>query len=702
MIGKSKSTGRARLYAPFILAFFVFFAVIGAEYLIIQSLIDRYHQGEIAMYHEAMSIIIDNIDRYEIETGSSISRESHRLIASMNPAAMNNSLIQIIHDSIDYTDFLERKFTGGLSVIPLGFENTIIETSVGKTRNGEIVVLESHEYMNMAIKDLEKIAAGLIIVLIAMIIITVVPGSLLIESLARRSFMMNSLAPASVSGVKDKDVLLAGMQNSSEVAFLITSPAGIILSASPSCTELLEIGKNHQGLPFTSLTVLPAEVRKKNPSSFWRASRKSVTIQSMNSSRKDCLMEVHPFYREEKVVSVLFLFIPLLTGEFPQISEPAVSGDVPDSVSSRAKTHLVKSLIHDMNNHISGIIGVASVEIETSSAYGVRNPFNSILDSAEKIAALCSDLQTTVTGGKNRQLRDLLQEMGLIAEVLRKILPERVEIEVTGSCSAWIKADGEFLREFFYGLALNSTAIMNGEGRIRIDVSEKIPISGNSVGAFFPGDKVCIRYSDGFIMPVALRDILSNRNYSVSDVERQYGATIGNGYKALNKLDGSIVFERGSGETILCLLLDGYEPTVVGGDGCSVPSRSSDTPGLSILVADDVDIVLSSVSEYLENSGMVVTRAKDGNRVMELLREGSFDAAVLDLNMPGVPTPGIVRYCQTSKPEMAVVITSGFDAPQGVRDLIIAPSTDYLHKPHNPEALIEMIFSLIGRLKEGI
>ncbi len=645
-----------------------------------------------------MGLIIYNIDRYEIETGNSIFNDNQGMPAIVSSIGMNNSFIQIIPDSIDYPAFLQTKLAEGLSLTPMEYGNTIIETSVGKTQNGEIVLLEAHEHLNPVIKDLEKIASGLLIVLFAMIIIALVPGSILIESLARRSTMMNSLAPASTTG--SNDILRAGLESSSGVAFLITSPAGIIVSTCSSCLELLGIEKLSEGLSFASLTALPAEVRKKEPSSFQRFSRRNITVQSMNGSRKDCLMEIHPFYKEEKIVSVLFLFIPGVTDEFRQIADSGASSETRENVSSRAKMHLVKSLIHDMNNHLSGIIGVASIEIETSASDGVRSPFSAVLDSAEKLTSLCNDLRTTVTGDNDRRLRDVSLEMGLIAEVLRKILPGRVEIEISGSCNAGIKADRELLREFFYGLALNSTAMMNGEGRIRIDVSEKIPMPGNGVQAISPGNKVCIRYSDGFIMPVALRDILSNRNYSVFDIERQFGATIGSGYKALNSLAGSIVFERGSGETILCLLLDGFEQTKEKEVSSRQLTRAIDAPGLSILVADEFDIVLSSISEYLERGGMTVARAKDGNRVMELLKSNSFDAAVLDLNMPGAPTPGIVRYCQTSRPDMAVVITTGFDAPQGVRDLIVHPSTEYLHKPHKPEALVGMIYSLISRLKE--
>ncbi|MCK5786882.1 MAG: response regulator [Candidatus Sabulitectum sp.] len=650
------------------------------------------------MYHRTLRPVIDRIDRYEIETGGSVSHEYTDITEFIYPTVMDNTVVSIIPDTSTYTAFIQGKITDGLAVTSLGFENTIIETSVGKTGNGEIVTLETHEYRNQVIKNLEDIATGLIIVLIAMIIIAIVPGSLLIESLARRSSMMKSLGPASATG--SDDILYAGIVDSSGVAFLITSPEGIVVTASPSCLELLEVKKDAEGFSLASLTALPREMRTGKISQFWRADKKRIQIQLMNGSKRNCIMEVHPFYREEKVASILFLFLLELADHRLPADVPGSSDGTGENMSSQARIHLVKSVIHDMNNHISGIIGVASIGIDIAASDAVRDPFKAVLDSAEKLTNLCNDLQSTVTGGSDKQLRDISREMYLIAEVLKKILPGRVEVEVTGGCNAGIRANRELLREFFYGLALNSTAMMNGEGRIRINVSENIPMPGNAVEMISPGNKVCIRYSDGFIMPVALRDILSNRNYSVSDIERQFGATIGNGYKALTNLAGSIVFERGSGETILCLLLDGYElPSAE-----NTPERRSpgnpEVDGLSVLVADEVEIVLDSISGYLEHSGMTTIRAKNGDQVMELLKSNSFDAAVLDLNMPGVPTSGIVRYCQTSKPDMAIVITSGFDTPHGVRDLLTASSTDYLHKPHRPEILVKMIYHLVSRLKD--
>ncbi|MCD6589019.1 MAG: response regulator [Candidatus Fermentibacteraceae bacterium] len=695
MSGKSKFAGGERLYAPFILAFFVFSVVIGAEYLIVQWLIEQSNKQEIAEYHDAIREIIDNINRYEMETGASVYRDSIGTAGFILPSGMDNAIIRVIGDEDEYRTYIQARINRGLSVESLGYSDTIIETSTGKTDNGEIVVLESYEYINETTKNLRKLSSSLIIILIIMIIIAVVPGSLLIESRTRRLSMLSYLSPSSEES--DSSALHRGIQSSNAVAFMVVLPDGEVVSMNPSCEKLLETGESYRDTSIASLTVLPADVRGENLALLKGMAVKNITLQLMDGSRKNCVMEMHPFYKDDTVAAVLLLLIRV-DGVNQLMGAGAISAaTAADNSESEVKIHLVKSLIHDMNNHISGIIGVASIELETSDADG---SFDSVLDSAEKLADLCNDLQTTITGGAERRLGNLSHEIGLIAEILRKILPERVEIEVTGSCRAWIKADLELLREFFYGLALNSMAIMNGEGRIRVDVSNRVPVYGNTVDAVSPGYKVCIRYSDGYIMPVALRDILSNRNYSVADVERQYGATVGNGYKALNKLDGSVVFERGSGETVLCLLLDGYEHANGEEEVYDRIVRNPDAPGLSILVADDVDIVLRSVSDYLEKNGMTVTKVTDGDSAMELLRQYSYDAAVLDLNMPGTPTLGIVRYCQTSKPDMAIVITSGFDTPHGVRDLIVAASTGYLHKPHKPEALLEMIYSLVHRMEE--
>jgi len=698
LYGGAELPGKFKLYVPYILSFIVFSAVLGAEYLIVQTLIGQYEQRETRRYNETLSLIIDYIDRYETETGNSVFLDTAALDFILESTGFESLTVQIIPDSTVYDAYSRPGANHEHLPAYNDIENTVIETSTGKTDNGEVVILEIHEYKNTLIKILENAKISLIIISLTMIIFAIIPGSLIIDSLTRRSRMVNSLAPAASDGIGD--VVSAGFENSKAVAFLIVSPEGIVISASDSCRKLLETGRDPSGMSLSSLVALPGEIRKQKPSLSGNISEKVIVITSMDGSVKDSILEIHPFGREGELQAVMYLFVTDFGNGEAGNTEIASANADRSRVSSRAKNHLVQALVHDMNNHLSGIIGISSVELGRLDSRTSADSFKAVLDSAEILTSLCNDLQSTVEGGDDARLRDPSWEMGLIAEVLRQILPGRVEVEVTGTCSSGINAGRELLRELFYSLALNSTGMMNGEGRIRIEVSEKIPFSGNSVDRISPDSKVCIRYSDGFIMPVVQRDVLSNRKYSQSDIERQYGSNIGKAYKALNDLSGSVVFERGSGETVLCLLLNGFETADTGERAAKPFIRDEDVRGLSVLVADEVEIVLHSTSEYLEHRGMTTRRARNGDQVMDLLRKNHFDAAVLDLNMSGAPTPGIVRFCQTSRPDMAIVISTGFNATQVVRELIKFPSTDYLHKPHRPEILVDLIYSILRRLKE--
>jgi len=422
---------------------------------------------------------------------------------------------------------------------------------------------------------------------------------------------------------------------------------------------------------------------------------------SMTGEHREVFMETSSFSGDGGVFLRVFTFTSPITaqngsndpGEITERLERGVLG-------SAAVYQIIDSIIHDMNNYLSGIIGIASLEIGRSSG-GISDSCSTIIESAEKLTSLCDDLQSTVAGKEDSALKDLSEEMNLIAEVMRRILPENVHFSITGSCSKMTNVRRDLLRDFIYNLSLNSTEIMSGGGRIRIDVSERVPSGISSMESLVPGKTVCIRYSDGFIMPVTLRDVLSNRQYSLSDVERQFGATVGELYRVCREMAGKIVFERGSGETVLCLLLEGFDRPSRTVSAADEDFDHSPVAGLSVLVADEVDIVLKSTCEFLEHRGMSTMGVSDGDSAMEMLEQHSFDAVVLDLNMPGIPAPTIVRYCQTSFPKMAVIITTGYGMTGTVRDLIKSPSTDSLHKPHRPEVLVDTIYSVLMRIQEG-
>lgn len=55
---------------------------------------------------------------------------------------------------------------------------------------------------------------------------------------------------------------------------------------------------------------------------------------------------------------------------------------------------------------------------------------------------------------------------------------------------------------------------------------------------------------------------------------------------------------------------------------------------MSIIVVDDEEIVRESLKEWLLDDGYKVDTAEDGFQALSMMREKSYDVAIIDLKMP--------------------------------------------------------------------
>jgi CheY-like chemotaxis protein len=80
------------------------------------------------------------------------------------------------------------------------------------------------------------------------------------------------------------------------------------------------------------------------------------------------------------------------------------------------------------------------------------------------------------------------------------------------------------------------------------------------------------------------------------------------------------------------------------------PGRGPRKPsGLRILLVDDDDAERLSVTVRLEESGYAVTAAASGSEGLAILRDGHFDAVVLDLVMPGLSGLEVLRAARSDE-----------------------------------------------------
>ena len=85
--------------------------------------------------------------------------------------------------------------------------------------------------------------------------------------------------------------------------------------------------------------------------------------------------------------------------------------------------------------------------------------------------------------------------------------------------------------------------------------------------------------------------------------------------------------------------------------------EKTDKASRRILVADDDPAILRLVQTILEKDNYSVVTARDGREAYKIIqRDTDFIAAVLDVVMPHISGPELVRYMKTEKRSMRIPV----------------------------------------------
>ena len=80
---------------------------------------------------------------------------------------------------------------------------------------------------------------------------------------------------------------------------------------------------------------------------------------------------------------------------------------------------------------------------------------------------------------------------------------------------------------------------------------------------------------------------------------------------------------------------------------------------MRILVADDVEVMRISLELALASDGHDVSVVATGRSALDVLRERTFDAAVLDLWMPDGDGLSVLRRIREEQPDLRVFVITG-------------------------------------------
>src|SRR5215468_1850470 len=121
--------------------------------------------------------------------------------------------------------------------------------------------------------------------------------------------------------------------------------------------------------------------------------------------------------------------------------------------------------------------------------------------------------------------------------------------------------------------------------------------------------------------------------------------------------------------------------------------------GLRILFADDEAHLRDLMRMELPRMGHEVTACPDGSAALRALEKGTYDAALLDLRMPGLTGIEVLGKVRQISPDTQVIILTGHATVDTAVQALRLGAFDYLTKPCK-WAELEVILSRVAERRD--
>ncbi len=117
-----------------------------------------------------------------------------------------------------------------------------------------------------------------------------------------------------------------------------------------------------------------------------------------------------------------------------------------------------------------------------------------------------------------------------------------------------------------------------------------------------------------------------------------------------------------------------------------------------VLVADDKDVMVRFLAEFLAGEGHSVTTASDGREALAKFRAESPEIVITDMKMPKLSGLELLREIKRESPETVVIVMTAFATIESAVETMKAGAYDYILKPFS----IDQIRAVLGKVGEKL
>ena len=363
---------------------------------------------------------------------------------------------------------------------------------------------------------------------------------------------------------------------------------------------------------------------------------------------------------------------------------------------------LAGGIAHDFNNILSAVIGYTElslneVERESTLYQNLQEVFQASGRAKDLVKQILTFSRQAEKERKPVQVKLICKEA---IKFLRASIPTSIKIRQKIDSDSLVMADPTQIHQVLMNLCTNAGHAMLEKGgvlevtltdaKLEADLSDKFP-------ELKPGPYLELTVSDtGHGIPVDIIDRIFDPFFTTKGKSEGTGMGLSVVHGIVGSCGGAITAysepEKGATFTI-------YLPAVERGKAPASITEDSIANGTErILFVDDETVLVNLGKRMLESLGYKVTTRTSSIEALELFKAkpDSFDLVITDMTMPNMTGDKLARELIRIKPEIPIIICSGYTAHINQEQALTMGIRAFISKPVLKRDIAKAIRKVLG------